>query len=153
MSADTQAGQSSIAALVQSAIADTQQLVRGQVELTKAELKASMKETANASGMFIAAGMLAFLGFVFILVAAAYGLNALTGWPEWSGFLIVAVFLVIVAGILAIVGRSHIRKVGPPARSIAAIEATKSSLTAARPTSEVAVADVPKATQSSSLPA
>lgn len=127
----------SIATLVQSAIADTQQLVRGQIELTKAELRQTAKETANASGMFVGAGVLAFLGFVFILVSAAYGISLATGWPIWSGFLIVAVVLIIVAAILALIGRKHVRRVGPPQRSIAALEATKSTLVASRPGTEV----------------
>lgn len=152
MSADPQAGQESIAALVQSAIADTQQLVRGQVELTKAELRATLKESASASGMFIAAAVLAFLGFVFILVAAAYGIDTLSGWGVWAGFLIVAVGLVIVATIVGLVGRSHIRKVGPPQRSIAAIEATKTTL-ANRPAAASSTANLPPAAPGVSRPA
>lgn len=132
MSADPQQSPASIAALVQSAITDTQQLVRGQIELTKAELQASVKESANGAGLLIGAGVLAFLGFVFILVAAAYGLVA-AGLPVWAGFLIVAVILVIVAAILGLIGRKHLKKVGPPQRSIAAIEATKASLVGVTP--------------------
>lgn len=138
MSAESQP---SIATLVQSAITDTQQLVRGQIELTKAELRQSAKETASASGMLIGAGVLAFLGFVFVLVSAAYGISLATGWPIWSGFLIVAVVLFIVAAILGLVGRKHVRKVGPPQRSIAALEATKATLVPSRPGADVELLD------------
>lgn len=129
MSTDTQPA--SLSALVEAAITDTQALVKGQIELTKTELKEQMNQTAKASSLLIGAGVLGFLGFVFVLVAIAWGLVA-AGLPTWAGFLIVAVVLLIIAAILGIVGRNRVKKVTPPERSIAAIESTKSALAAVR---------------------
>ena len=59
----------SISALVNSAITDAQSLVRSQIELAKAEVTQSAKQAAGASGLLIGAAVLAFLAFVFALVA------------------------------------------------------------------------------------
>ena len=123
----TQQQDSSLSALVNSAITDGQALVKQQVELTKAELSESAKKAAASSGMFLVAGVLGFLAFVFLLVAGAYGLVA-AGLPEWAGFLIVALVLVLVAVILGVVGRKKIQQVGPPQRAMAQIEQTKAML-------------------------
>lgn len=122
---------SSVAALVSSAITDTQALVKHQIDLTKAELQQSARQAAAGSGMFVGAGVLGFLAFVFALVAGAYGLVA-AGLPEWAAFLIVAGILILVAAILAVVGRGRMQKVGPPERSIAAAAETKAALTTRR---------------------
>ena len=66
--------------------------------------------------MFIVAGVLAFLAFVFLLVAGAYGIVA-AGLPVWAGFLIVAGVLLVVTAILALVGRSKAKKISPPDRA------------------------------------
>ena len=132
MSAGPQLSEPSVASLLQAAITDTQQLVRGQVELTKAELRETMKETANGAGLLIGAGVLGFLCFVFLLVAGAYGLVA-AGLPEWAGFLIVAVVLATVAAILGLVGRKRLQNMTPPQKSMAAIESTKAALTNVKP--------------------
>lgn len=123
---------SSIAALVSSAIADTRALIQQQIDLAKAEMRQSAKEAAASSGLFIGAGVLAFLGFVFVLVAAAYGIVA-AGLPVWAGFLIVAVVLILVALILALVGRARSKRIGPPQRAIAAANETAQALQRAVP--------------------
>jgi hypothetical protein len=60
-------------------------------------------------------------------VAGAYGLVA-AGLPVWAGFLIVAGTLILVALILALVGRSRTKKIGPPVRAIDQAEKTKAAL-------------------------
>lgn len=117
----------SVSSLVNSAITDAQTLVRDQIELAKAEVSQSAKQAAAASGLFIGAAVLMFLGFVFGLVAAAYGIAA-AGLPVWAGFLIVTGLLILVALILALVGRSRTKKVGPPVRAIEQAEKTKVAL-------------------------
>lgn len=117
----------SISTLVNSAITDTQDLFRSQIELAKAEVTQSAQQAAAASVLFIAAGVLGLLAFIFALIAGAYGLVA-AGLAEWAGFLIVCGILVLVALILALVGRSRTKKVGPPARAMAQLEETKAAL-------------------------
>ncbi len=117
----------SVSTLVNSAITEAQNLVRAQVELAKAEVAESAKHAAAASAMFVVAGVLAFLAFVFSLVAGAYGLVE-AGLPVWAGFLIVAGILVLVAVILGLVGRSQTKGIGPPKRAISQVEQTKAQL-------------------------
>lgn len=117
----------SVSALVNSAITDAQGLFRAQIELAKAEMSASAKQAAAASGLFVVAGVFGFLAFVFALVAGAYGFVA-AGLPVWAGFLIVAGILVFLALVLALVGRSRTKHVSPPTRAIAQAEQTKAAL-------------------------
>jgi Flp pilus assembly protein TadB len=130
---------SSVAALVNSAIADGQMLVKQQIELAKAELSYSAKQAASTSGMLIGAGVLAFLAFVFLLVAGAYGLVA-AGLPVWAGFLIVAGLLLLVAAILGLLGRARAKKIGPPQRAISQAQETKALLSSRGPSASAVVA-------------
>lgn len=123
----TQQQDSSISSLVNSAIVDGQALLKQQIELTKTELSESAKQAAATSGMFVAAGVFGFLAFVFLLVAAAYGLVR-AGLDEWLAFLIVAAVLILVALILGLLGRSRAKRIGPPERSIHELELTKAAL-------------------------
>lgn len=116
-----------VSTLVGSAIADGQTLIKQQIELAKSELNHSAKQAAASSGMLIGAGVLAFLGFVFALVAGAYGLVA-AGLPEWAGFLIVAGVLLLVGAILGLLGKKRTRQVTGPQRAIAQAQETKVAL-------------------------
>lgn len=117
----------SLSSLVNSAIVDGQALVKHQIELTKVELSESAKQAAASSGMFIGAAVFGFLAFVFLLVAAAYGLVK-AGLDEWAAFLIVAVVLLLVTAILGLLGRARVKRIGPPERAIAELNATKAAL-------------------------
>jgi hypothetical protein len=117
----------SVSTLVNSAITDAQNLVRQQIELAKAEVAQSAKQAAGVSGLLIGAGVLAFLAFVFALVAGAYGLVA-AGMPVWAGFLTVAGILLVVGIILGLVGKSRVKYVTPPQRAIQGAERTKTQL-------------------------
>jgi hypothetical protein len=117
----------SFSTLVNSAITDTQSLVRQQIELAKAEVTQSAKQAAGASGLFIGAAILGFLAFVFALVAGAYGIVA-AGLPIWAGFLIVGGILLLIAIILGLVGKSRTKHITPPQQAIGGVEKTKASL-------------------------
>jgi hypothetical protein len=141
----------SVAALVNSAITDGQLLVKQQIELAKSELSYSAKQAASTSGMLIGAGVLAFLAFVFMLVAGAYGLVA-AGLPVWAGFLIVAGILLLVAGILGLLGRARAKKVSPPQRTISQAQETKALLASRGTASPSAVVAVPTESVSTPVP-
>ena len=106
---------------------DVQTHVRDQIALTKVEISSSAKQAVGSSAMLIAAGTLGFLGFIFLLITAAYGLIAAGVW-EWAAFLIVAVVLIIIAAILALVGKKRLENIKGPERAIASLEATKTAL-------------------------
>ncbi len=118
----------SIVELVKSASADVSTLVTDQIELTKAEMKASAKKAGNAFGLLAGAAFVAVLFLVFLLVTLAYVLVAV-GLPVWAGFGIVTLLLLIIAAILGLLGKKHASQVKGPERSMAQIEATKSAFT------------------------
>jgi len=83
--------------------AQTSDLVRGEIELAKAELSQKAKASGIGIGLFAAAGLLSFFAFAVLITTAILGLaNAV---PAWLAALIVAFVLLILAGILAFVGK------------------------------------------------
>jgi hypothetical protein len=104
--------------LIKSITDDVKSLVRGEIELAKAELVPSAKNAGIGAGMFGAAGYFGINAATLLYIAAALGLAAL-GVPVWLAFLIVAVVLLLIAGILALVGRSAVKKVRGPQATIA----------------------------------
>jgi len=93
-------------------------LVQDEVELAKAELVPAAKHAGIGAGLFGAAGYFGINAALLIYVAAALGIAAL-GVPEWLAFLIVAVALLLVAGVCALIGRGQVKKVKGPKRTIA----------------------------------
>ena len=109
--------------LVAQASDDLSGIVRAEIALAKAELRGDVKNAALGGGMFGAAGYLGLLASITLVIAAAYGLVA-AGLSPWLAFLIVAVVLLVLAGILALVGKSRLGKLGPPERTIRNAQAT-----------------------------
>lgn len=126
MALSTQNSDPGIVALVRSAAADTTELVKQQIELTKTEIQQSVKTAGSSFGILAAGGVIIGLGAIFLLVTIAYVLVQL-GLPTWAGFGIVTLFLFIVGAILMIVGRKRAKNVSGAERSVAALEATKAT--------------------------
>lgn len=128
-----------IGQLVADATQDVSSIMRNEIQLAKAEVKTDVAKAGKGIGMFAGAGVLAFLALILLLIAVAYGLVAL-GLAPWLSFLIVAVVLLVVAGILAIIGKKALSKVNvKPERTIRNAQETVEAL---KPnTSRPAVAD------------
>ncbi len=107
----------SIGALVQSAMADVSTLIRNEVELAKSEIGRSAKKAGIGVGLFAAAGVLLAFAGIYFFVFVAEGLTAL-GVPRWLSYLIVTVFLAIVAGIAAFIGLRMVKKIDKPERTL-----------------------------------
>lgn len=122
----------SILKLVKSVSSDAQKLLKAQGELATTELKGSQKEATATGGMFAGAAVFGGLGLVFLLVTFAYVLVQL-GLPTWAGFGIVTAFLLIVALILGLVGRSRAKKIKGPELAKAEWERTKLALSGKQP--------------------
>jgi len=88
-------------------------LVRDELQLAKLEVTGKAKKAGLGVGMFGAAGIIALFG-VGTLIATAVLALALA-MDAWAAALIVAVFLLAVAGIAALVGRNSVRSATPPA--------------------------------------
>ena len=100
---------SGIRALLKSVTTDAKQLVQDQAELTKREVRASSQQAGSTGGLFAGAAFIGILAVVFLLIALAYVLVAV-GLPEWAGFGIVALALILVAAVLGAAGRAKAKK-------------------------------------------
>ena len=106
-----------VGSLVQSAMADLSTLVRGEIELAKAEVGKSAKKAGIGAGAFGAAGVvLAFSGFFFGIALAEF--LTWLGLERWISYLIVWFLLVLLAGVAALVGRRYIKRIEKPERTL-----------------------------------
>jgi membrane protein implicated in regulation of membrane protease activity len=113
----TEVDETSIGSLVQSAMADVSTLVRGEIELAKAEVGKSAKKAGIGAGAFGAAGVvLAFSGFFFGIALAEF--LTWLGLTRWISYLIVWFLLVLLAGIAALYGRRTLKKIEKPERTL-----------------------------------
>lgn len=99
--------------LVNRLASQVSELVRGELELARTELTAKGKRAGAGVGLAGAGGVIALYG-LGALIAAAIAALALV-WPVWLGALVVGVVVLVVAGILALAGRSQLRRATPPA--------------------------------------
>ena len=97
---------------------DVKLLIRDEVELAKSELIPSAKQAGLGAGLFGAAGYFAISAMLLLFFAASYALVA-AGLPTWAGFLIVGGALLVLAALLALIGKTRVDKVKPPERTIA----------------------------------
>jgi membrane protein len=87
-------------------------LVRQELELAKVELTAKGKQAGIGAGMLGGAGLFALYGVGAVVATAILALS--TAVAGWLAALIVAVVLFAVAGILALMGKSHAQRAVPP---------------------------------------
>lgn len=117
------AGQGSIGDLVSDATAQMSSLFRAEVELAKTELAASAKKGAIGGGLFGAAGTIALYSSFFFFFFLA---ELLAIWlDKWAAYLIVFLFMVVLAGILAFVGFKQVKKVKAPEKTIESVQEMK----------------------------
>lgn len=103
----------STAQLVQRLTQQTTTLVKQEVRLAQLELTTKAKRAGIGIGAFGAAGVLAFYALGVMLAAAVLGLaNVVSGW---LAALIVAGALLLVAAVLAVLGKTQVSKAVPPA--------------------------------------
>lgn len=98
----------SIGDVLKTALNDAQDLVRGEIALAKAEMREEVRKVGAGVVSLLVAAVAGLIALVFILTAAAWAMFEIFGWPIWAGFLLVAVVVGLVAGILALVGRSRL---------------------------------------------
>ena len=111
----------SFGTLVQSAMADVSTLIRGEVELAKTEISKSAKKAGIGAGAFGAAGVVLAFSVFFIGIALAEFLTWL-GLIRWISYLIVWFLFLLVAAVAALVGRSFIKKVEKPERTVESLK-------------------------------
>lgn len=82
-------------------------IVRGEVELAKTELKHEATEVGRAGGMLAGGGVLGLTGFMFLM----FGLTHLLGrkLPLWISASLVGSALMTIAGILGMSGKNQLQ--------------------------------------------
>ena len=115
--------QPSVGELVRQASEHVSTLVRAEVELAKAELTGSVKKAGIGGGLLAAAAAVLVFSVPFLFVVLAEVLVAVGLW-RWLSYLIVWVLFLLVAGVLALVGRSQLKKTRKPERTLKTVRDT-----------------------------
>jgi len=110
-----------VGAAVKDVTEHAKTLVSLEVELAKLELQKKVAVLGVGAGLLIAGLVLTLYGLGFTFATIAAGLA--TFLPTWLALLIVAVFLFVVALVLALVGRGRVQKATPPVPEQAILEA------------------------------
>ncbi|MEV5298748.1 phage holin family protein [Amycolatopsis methanolica] len=107
----------SVGQLMSNISQDLSTLMRQELELAKAEVKAEAKQAGKGAGMLGGAGFGGYMVALFLSIALWWALaNAMDqGWAA----LIVAGVWAVIAAVLYVMGRSRMRRVDPvPERTV-----------------------------------
>ena len=90
-------------------IEDATALIRAEIALAKAEAQRAIRAKATGAGLLAGAGILGWLGLQGLLITIAFGLAA-AGLPGWAAAGIVTLVLLLIAGVLALLGRGRLQE-------------------------------------------
>jgi uncharacterized membrane protein YqjE len=129
----TQQTDEPIGAVVHRLSEQIPELVRSEIRLAQAEVAQKGKRVGLGLGMFSAAGRLAFFGLATLVATAVLALAE--ALPGWAAALIVAGGLLVVAGVLALVGKGKVSSGQPlkPERAVAGVQEDVAILKEVRP--------------------
>jgi MFS family permease len=105
------------------------ELFRRELELARTELTAKGKRAGAGAGLAGAGGVVALFGVGALVASAIAGLATVV--PVWLSALIIGVVLLLVAGVLALVGRGRLRRAAPPVPE-QAVQGVQSDVSAVR---------------------
>lgn len=107
----------SVGELVRRASEHVSTLVRSEIELAKTELSGTVKRAGVGGGLLAAAAVIGLFSVPFLFVVIAEVLVAIGLW-RWLAYLIVWLVFLLIAGVLALVGRSQLKKMRKPERTL-----------------------------------
>lgn len=117
----------SLGTMISGVTQDISTLLRGEIELAKAEISQQARTAAQGSGLLVGAAVIAGTAALFLLLTFAWLLDE---WlPTWAAFGIVTLVLIITAVVLGLVGRKQLERIKGLEASPASIEKTKAVLT------------------------
>jgi hypothetical protein len=99
--------------LVRQATEQMSRLVRDELALARTEMTEKGKRAGMGAGMLGTGGLFGLFGLAALLVTAGIALDLVL--PSWLAALIVAVGLLALAGMMALAGRTRVKKAGPVA--------------------------------------
>jgi hypothetical protein len=148
---DQPSGPAAIPDLITQVKADVQDLIKNEVALAKAELVPQAKAGGIGAGLLAGAAYFALNGLSLLFLTGALALGMLFKAPTGGvalGFLIMAVLVFLVAGVLAFIGLRMVKKVKGPERTkahaLATVETVKDAMT--RATAEVQTTELERKT-------
>ncbi|QGF22838.1 phage holin family protein [Raineyella fluvialis] len=103
-----------ISDLLKNITDDVKIIVKGEVDLAKAELMPKAKNLGIGGGLFAAAGVMAMFALTHLMTAAGFGLavaysgGTFSAGPAW-GFLTIGGAFLILAGVLAGIGFGRVK--------------------------------------------
>jgi len=115
--------QPSVGELVRRASEHVSTLVRDEIELAKTELSGSVKRAGIGGGLLAAAAAVLLFSIPFLFVVIAEVLVEI-GLQRWLAYLIVWVLFLLVALVLALLGRQSLKKVRKPERTMETVRET-----------------------------
>jgi len=116
----------SLGTMISGVTQDLSTLLRGEIELAKAELRDSARNAGKGGGLLAGAAVFGFVSLLFLFATLAWTLNI---WlPTWAAWLIVTVLLLIITAVLALVGKKQLDSIKAPVALQEDIEKTKATL-------------------------
>ncbi|MGO1973526.1 MAG: phage holin family protein [Propionibacteriaceae bacterium] len=148
--------------IVKGITEDVKVLVKGELDLAKAELKPAAKHGGVGAGLFGGAGYFGLNALSLLFIAGALGIAHGFGFDWWLGFVIMAGVLLVLAGVLALIGKAQVGKVKGPEQAIEeanesvesvkkAVERGNAAATAPRIKGEVTAPEVAEPTDNAVL--
>ena len=111
----------SLGELVGAISRDLSTLMRQEIELAKAELKAEATKTGKGAGMLAGSGFAGYMVLLFASIAAWWGLSNLMD-QGWAALIVTAVWA-LVGAVLFVSGRRQLRAVHPkPERTVDTVQ-------------------------------
>src|SRR5690242_1587817 len=117
----------SVGQLIGEVTQDLSTLMRQELELAKAEMKAEAKKAGQGAGLFGAAGFAGYMVLLFLSLALMWGLSNVmdTGWAG----LIVAVIWAVIGAVAFVMGRARFKQVNPkPERTVDTLQQVPGAL-------------------------
>jgi len=109
--------------LVSGITEDAQRLIKQQYQMLRAEVKEDIRRTKSAL-TYMSAGIVASLiGVLFLVVALPLLLNWVFKWPDWAGFAIIGIVMLLLGIVGLFAGRRIFEKNNPlPDKTLNALE-------------------------------
>ena len=117
---------SNISSMIESILNDVNALIRGHIELAKAEIQESVKNALQSSALFIIAILFGHFALVMLLISAGFGLVS-AGLSAWAAFLILACAILILGGLALWLAIRRLKKVRGPVKTLNSISETTQS--------------------------
>jgi len=103
-SATDQSSTESLGTIVTGIVQDLQDVVRGEVQLAKTELKEDASSLGKGAAMIAAGALVALVGFIFLMLGVTYLLNK--SMQMWIAAGIVGVVLLLIGIVAAMAGKN-----------------------------------------------